>query len=265
MATAKTGRAPGGVNSLEIGLALARVLAAYGQPQALKDIAARAGMPPAKAHRYLVSLVRAGLAEQDREGGRYRLGPLALDLGLAALNDIDVVKFGSEAILALREAIDETVLLAVWGSKGPVVVRWEETSRPIATNVRAGWVMPLFNSATGRLFAAFLPEAVTTDLLQAALARHRGQRTAYRARLADIRSSGLSRVEGDLGPGVAAVAAPAFGADGTMVAAIAAVGAQGAIDISLQGPVVAAVQAAARKLSARMGFTATPARPQKKK
>jgi DNA-binding IclR family transcriptional regulator len=265
MAAAKPKRAAGGVNSLEIGLALARVMAAHGQPQALKDLAVRAGMTPAKAHRYLVSLVRAGLAEQDREGGRYRLGPLALDLGMAALNGIDVVKFGSEAILALREAIDETVLLVVWGSKGPVVVRWEETSRPIATNVRAGWVMPLFNSATGRLFAALLPEAMTHDLLQAELAQHPGQRAAYRKRLADIRATGLSRVEGDLGPGVAAVAAPAFGPDGLMVAAIAAVGAQGAIDISLQGPVVAAVQAEARKLSARMGFAAAPGAPAEKK
>ena len=111
-------------------------------PLALKDLAARADMPPAKAHRYLVSLIRAGLAEQDRESGRYRLGPLALELGLAALGTMDVLKFGAEVIADLRGEIDETVLLAIWGNKGPVVARWEESTRPVATNVRAGWVMP---------------------------------------------------------------------------------------------------------------------------
>ena len=132
-----------GINSLEVGLRLAKVLAEDGLPLPLKDLAARAHMPPAKAHRYLVSLIRAGLAEQDREGSRYRLGPLAIELGLAALGALDVIKFGAEIIAELCAEVDETVLLAIWGNKGPVVARWEESSRPVATNVRAGWVMPL--------------------------------------------------------------------------------------------------------------------------
>src|SRR3954469_21458046 len=145
-----------GVNSLETGLRVARALAESAQPLALKDLAALARMPPAKAHRYLVSLIRAGLAEQDRESGRYRLGPLALEFGLGALRSLDVIKFGAEVIADLRAEIDETVLLAIWGNKGPVVARWEESTRPVASNVRAGCVMPLANSATGRLFAAHL-------------------------------------------------------------------------------------------------------------
>jgi DNA-binding IclR family transcriptional regulator len=92
-------RRQAGVNSLETGLRLAGVLAETGLPEALKDIAARAGLAPAKAHRYLVSLIRAGLAEQDSESGRYRLGPLALQLGLGALRGLDVLKLGGEAII----------------------------------------------------------------------------------------------------------------------------------------------------------------------
>jgi DNA-binding IclR family transcriptional regulator len=247
-------RPAGGVNSLELGLRLARVLASHGSPQALKDIAAAAGMSPAKAHRYLVSLIRAGMAEQDSESSRYRLGPLALELGLGALNGLDVLKFGGETIVELRAKIDETVLLAIWGNKGPVVVRWEESSRPVATNVRAGWVMPLANSATGRLFAALLPPGATAGLLKAELARNPGARASHAARLAGIRASGISCVEGDLLLGVAAVAAPVFGQDGGMVAAIAALGMQGAIDISPGGPVVGAVKQSALALSHRIGF-----------
>ena len=259
----KTSNRPaGGVNSLELGLAVARVLAAGGQLLALKDIAAGAGMTPAKAHRYLVSLIRAGLAEQDAESSRYRLGPLALELGLAALNGLDVLRFGGETITKLRASIDETVMLAIWGNKGPVVVRWEESSRPIATNVRAGWVMPLANSATGRLFAAYMPAGATAPLLKSELARNPGARANLAARLVEIRASGISRVEGDLLPGVAAVAAPVFGQDGALVAAIAALGLQGVIDVSVDGPIVRAVKQSALSLSQRIGFPATahPAR-----
>src|SRR5205085_6442847 len=239
-----------GINSLEIGLRIARVLGEHGLPLALKDLAARAEMPPAKAHRYLVSLIRAGLAEQDRESGRYRLGPLALELGLAALGAMDVLRFGAEVIADLRAEIDETVLLAIWGNMGPVVARWEESSRPVATNVRAGWVMPLANSATGRCFAAYLPPSVTTPLLKLKTS----ERKRYAARLEEIRAHGLSRVEGDLLRGVASVAAPVFRHDGAIVAVIASLGPQTAFNVAWDGAIARATKAAAQRLSARLGF-----------
>ncbi len=243
-----------GVQSIEVGLRLVKLLAERAQPLALKDLAAGAGMPAAKAHRYLVSLIRAGMAEQDRESGRYRLGPLALDIGLSALRQVDVLKFGGEALADLRAAIDETVLLAIWGNKGPVVARWEESTRPVATNVRAGWVMPMLNSATGRCFAAYLPDAVTAPLLEAEFALNPEERTRYPARLDEIRAHGLSRVEGDLLRGVASVAAPVFGQGGGIVAVIAALGPQGAFDVAWDGGNARAVKDAAARLSARLGF-----------
>jgi DNA-binding IclR family transcriptional regulator len=242
-----------GINSLETGLRLARVLAEEAWPLPLKDVAARAHMPPAKAHRYLVSLIRAGLAEQDRESGRYRLGPFALELGLSALGSLDVTKLGAEEILNLRAQIDETVLLAIWGNKGPVVARWEESTRPVATNVRAGWVMPLANSATGRLFAAYLPASVTAPLLKNEFARTPEAKRGYAARLKEIRARGLSRVQGDLLLGVASVAAPVLAHDGAIVAVIAALGPQGGFDVSWNGAIATAVKRAAVSLSARLG------------
>jgi DNA-binding IclR family transcriptional regulator len=242
-----------GVRSVEVGLRLARLLAEKAQPLALKELATAAGMPPAKAHRYLVSLIRAGLAEQDRESGRYRLGPMALEFGLSALRQLDVLRFGGEVLADLRAAIDETVMLAIWGNKGPVVARWEESTRPVATNVRAGWVMPLLNSATGRCFAAYLPEAVTAPLIEAEYLLRPDDRADYPARLAEIRARGLSRVQGDLLRGVASVAAPVFDHAGAIVAVIAALGPQGAFDVDWNGSNAVAVKAAADSLSRRLG------------
>ena len=80
------------VNSLEVGLRLARALAELGGAQALKDVAAAAGMPPAKAHRYLVSLIRAGLAEQDAKAAATDSARSRCELGLAALRSLDVLQ-----------------------------------------------------------------------------------------------------------------------------------------------------------------------------
>ena len=248
-----------GINSLEVGLRLARALGQLGGAQPLKGVAAAAGMSPAKAHRYLVSLIRAGLADQERDSGRYRLGPLALELGMAALRSVDVLHVGGEVITDLRNEIDETVLLAIWGNKGPVVARWEESSRPVATNVRAGWVMPLANSATGRCFAAYLPAATTSSLLKRELSGNPREKKRYAARLEEIRAHGLSRVEGDLLRGVASVAAPVFGHDGHIVAVIASLGPQAAFSVAWEGAIARATKAAAKRLSQRLGSPAQAA------
>ncbi|MEO8600846.1 MAG: helix-turn-helix domain-containing protein [bacterium] len=46
----------------------------------LKDIAAAAGIPASKAHRYLVSLIHAGLVEQDSMTSCDNLGRLSSTL-----------------------------------------------------------------------------------------------------------------------------------------------------------------------------------------
>jgi DNA-binding IclR family transcriptional regulator len=242
-----------GVASVEVGLGLVRALAAEPGPATLKQLAAAARLAPAKAHRYLVSLGRAGLVEQDGAGGRYRLGPLALEIGLAALRGLDAMRAGAEALAALQEEIDETALLAVWGNRGPVVVRWSESSRPVTTNVRAGFVMPLVNSSTGRVFAAFLPEAVTAPLLEEEFRRRPAAREGWDRLMAETRRRRLARVDGDLSPGAAALSAPVFDAEGRCAAVLAAIGHQGTIDISWTGPVAAALTRRAAEMSRRLG------------
>ena len=69
-----------GIGSVEVGGQLLRALTVFDGPMMLKDLAQAAGMPPAKAHPYLVSFARIGLVEQDRVSGRYELGPLALQM-----------------------------------------------------------------------------------------------------------------------------------------------------------------------------------------
>ena len=64
----------GGVNAVEVAGALLRALADTAGPSRLADLARATGMPSAKAHRYMVSLIRAGLIEQDPASSRYDRG-----------------------------------------------------------------------------------------------------------------------------------------------------------------------------------------------
>ncbi|MHA1537886.1 MAG: IclR family transcriptional regulator [Alphaproteobacteria bacterium] len=243
-----------GVQSVEIGMALLAALAAYPRPAGLTDIAEAAGMAPAKAHRYLVSLIRAGMVERSADSGKYRLGEAALHVGLAALAGLDVMGFAGEALIALRDEIDETVLLAVWGNRGPVVVRWEESSRPVTTNVRPGSVMPLLTSSTGRAFAGFLPEAQTRPYIAEESRRDPALAKEFAAVLAETRAHGLARVEGDLLPGIAALSAPIYDHQNEVAAVLTALGPQGQFNARWDGTVAEALRHAARDLSYRLGY-----------
>ena len=96
-----------GIQSIEVGVPLLRVLADHGAPMMLRDLALAAGMPAAKAHRYLVSFMRTGLVTQDPLSGRYDLGHFALDLGLASLARLDAVRVATPVLDSLGEEIGE--------------------------------------------------------------------------------------------------------------------------------------------------------------
>ena len=258
-----------GVRSVEIAARLLREIAAAGGPMALKDLAAAAGMAPSKAHRYLVSLIRGGLVARDPAGGGYDFGPTTLELGLAALNRLDVIGLASAALGDLVRRVGETGLIAVWGNRGPTIVRWAEGARPVTVNVRVGSVMPLLSSATGRVFAAWLPGDVIAPHVRDELSRPAAAPGAPRDRdevarlLAEVRRRGLGRVEGDLLPGVAALGAPVFDHTGGLVAVLTLLGAEGSFDADPAGALAGALRAAARALSARLGYSVdeTPGGP----
>ena len=89
-----------GVQSIEIGGDLLEAMVRLGAPAPLSDIAKAAGLPSAKAHRYLTSLCEIGLTLQY-ETGRYGLGPLALRMGLSAIAQHDIIERAYEVLVDL--------------------------------------------------------------------------------------------------------------------------------------------------------------------
>lgn len=250
-----------GVQSLEVGMSILRAMVSGKRSMMLKDIAQAADMPPSKAHRYLVSLIRSGLVEQDRLTSRYDLGPFALNLGLVALDRVDRIRLGLAAISELRDLTNETVALAVWSERGPVVVRWERPRRPITVNVLTGTHLSLLGSAAGRVFAAWLPEAQTDALLRqeiesGKLATPIASLEEARHLLAGVREQGLAVISsGYFARGVEAAAGPVFNFKNEINMSIALVGVEGTLDLAPDGPTLTALKRACAQLSVRLGST----------
>ena len=255
-----------GIQSIEVGFRLLDVLTHEPRAMMLRDLAQRAGMSPAKAHRYLVSFLRLGVVSQDPLSGRYELGGFALQLGLARLARVDGVKLARIALAELRDRLDLTVGIAVWGNQGPTMVHWMESSHPAKASLKLGDVMPLLSSATGLLFAAYLPVSKTAAMLERELADARraahlgGPRTRDEVEqaLAQVREHQAARVEGMLLPTIHAFCMPVFDSTGDLALGLIALGHEGVFDIRWGGEIDLALRDCAQKLSYELGYSATP-------
>ena len=248
-------KAATGVQSAEVALKLLSVLAEGKGEMSLSRLAAASGIAPAKAHRYVVSLQRAGFVDQASRSATYTLGGEALRVGLVALARLDVVGLGTEAAADLRDRTGQTVLLAIWGDHGPTIVRWFEPPNPVTVNVRIGSAMPLVSSATGQVFGAWMPWQKVQPFVEAETS---GRGTAFSPEAAKemfehVRKVGLSIVTGTMLPGIQALGAPVFDFEGGLSAALTVLGTEGSFDPAIEAPVARELREAAEQLSHRLG------------
>jgi DNA-binding IclR family transcriptional regulator len=250
-----------GIQSIEIGMPVLRALVQAKGAMSLTAIAAATGMAPGKAHKYLASFIRTGLVVQNETGGRYDLGPFALELGVAAMRRTDVMDLAQTALDDLRDGVGHTVSLAIWANHGPTIMRIAETPDIMSVTVRFGTVMPLLTSAFGRIFAAYLDRRITQSLMQRELADPRGiaaqaglhSLADVEAMLARFRARHMSVAENLSSPGRSALSAPVFDHNNRIVAAIAVIGVQGRLDLTAEGRPAHELANAVRKLSLRLG------------
>jgi DNA-binding IclR family transcriptional regulator len=200
-----------GIQSVGIGLRVLDALAAGGEPQPLGAIASASGLSSSQAHRYLASLVGAGMARQDPGTGRYDLGPSALRLGLGALARVDAFNAAHVALSAFVRETGRTVQIAALGPTGPVVVRWLMGFPPVATSLTVGSTLPLLRSATGHVFLAFRSEAQTRELVERESRASRGlEPVSVDVIRRRVREDGFASVSGSVIPGLRATAMPIF-------------------------------------------------------
>lgn len=252
-----------GIQSIEIGSHLLKTLSDHGEPMALRDLALASGVAAGKAHPYLVSFCKVGFVTQDPASNRYELGPLALELGLAKLRRIDAVKEASKVVGELAAATSQGVAVAVWGNLGPTIVQLEEPARPLHVNLRIGTVMSLLHTATGRLFATYMPPRVVEDVLAAdSMGLHyknpneAHNDTSLQQATAEVRKRGLARALGQPIPGINAFCAPVFDSNGHIALGILIMGAAPGFDSDWDGDMARKLLDCASEVSKSLGYRA---------
>lgn len=250
------------VQSIEVGGRLLLALSNSLTPLTLKELAHHAGLPASRAHPYLVSFGKLRLIEQEPDTGRYALGPAALQIGLASLHQLDPVRAALPVAQRLATSTGHAVALAVWGNFGPTIVRMIEAREPLHVSMRAGTVMSILGTATGRAFAAVMP----VDRIEGAMALPLGDPSAQktpllkrkskelREAIAEVREHGVARAEGKPIPGVNAFSAVAFDHEGEPVIVVTVLGHQDSFPADWNSSAAHAVRNAASEISDRLGW-----------
>ena len=252
-----------GVQSVEVGGRILSAMAQAGRPLMLRDIAAGAKVTPAQAHAYLVSFRKLGLVEQEPGSVRYQLGPFALQLGLARMRSSNTLRMAGGATVALAAELGLMVTVTVWGSFGPTIVQVQEAVDQLHVNIRAGAVYSLTGTATGRVFAAFLPAAVIQPRIAAE--RREGARSQrigdaitperFALEVAEVKRLGYATAAGSPIPGVNAVSAPVFDHTGQMQLAVTLIGPADAVDVARNGPHARRLLDVTAQLSSQLGHS----------
>jgi len=211
----------------------------------LTELAVRAGLPPATAHRLVGELVEWG-ALTRRASGEYVVGRRLWDVGLLAPVQAGLRQVASPFLHDLYGATLATVHLAVRdGERALYVDRLSgHASVPVVSQV--GSRLPLHATGVGKVLLAHAPADVQVQVL-GGLTRVTPftitQPGRLRAQLRRVHREGFAETHEEMSLGACSVAVPVHARDGNVVAAL------GIVVPSLKGGrarMVAALQVAAR-------------------
>ena len=251
----------GGVQSVEVGMRLLKALAAIGGRATLNELSASLEMHPAKAHRYLVSLIESGFVERSAHG-LYDLGPYVLEFSTSYLSRLDPTTIASPVVERLSSESNEGIILCVWGSAGTTVIRWLQSRRPISVGIRPGALFSTTMSAAGRIFLTYLPREETAAIIDAELktlaaANHPlapGGLDDIERIIEETRAHRMARVSGHSIEYVSALGAPVFDYRGDLALALVLFGFKSSFDIDWDGRNASLLRAAADEISKRLGY-----------
>jgi DNA-binding IclR family transcriptional regulator len=247
-----------GIDAVEVAGAILQALLRCPRPARLKDIEIATGIPSAKIHRYLVSMIRCGLVRRHGSSGRYDFGLLAHQVGQVVARDNDVVSQIEARLAQFSQHIGEVVGVAQWVGNGVAFVNWFESSPEFSIRLKPGLQLDITTSATAKLLAAYLPREATEQLVRSELAAHQMHAAAEIERVygefAEIRARRIANSLGARRSGLNALSVPIFDSDGQVVVAVTALGMAPRFDADIAGPLAGQMLALSEELSAQMGY-----------
>src|SRR5215467_12903310 len=187
------------------------------------ELAAATGLAKSTTSRMLLALERNGLVRRD-DAGRFRPGEVFIRYAWRGGAETSLVEVAQPHLASLGAATGETINLGVERDGLVEQIAQVDSAFVIGATNWVGRPVPLHCAALGKVLLAYGAAELPSGRLEGRTARTITSRSALGAELADVRALGYAVTDGELEPGLVAIAAPVFGDGDTVVAALSVSG-----------------------------------------
>jgi DNA-binding IclR family transcriptional regulator len=187
-------------------------------------VARELGVHRSTALRLLATLERHALVERDQRTARYRLGRRLPQLASVVTGEFDLRYVARPVCERLATATGETATFELLIGDDIVPIEQATASTSVMSVNWLGRRYPVHCTASGKVFLAYSPEDVRHRLLARPLEKVTPRTVTdvrqLEAQLEEVRQAGLARTHEELELGLDAMAAPVYGPEGHVVAAV---------------------------------------------
>lgn len=226
----------------------------------ITEIAQSLGLSKAVVHRLLGALRESELIEFEAATRRYRLGPMALALGLAYLANVDVRGLARPLLERLSGLTDETATLSLRQGWSRVYIDQVNPLNEVRMTVPIGRPFPLHAGSSSKAMLAFLGESeqeefFATQALDPLTSATVVDEGTLRQELAEIRGRGFARSAGERQSGAYSIAAPVLDHRGAVAGVVSVCGPAERFSVRWESA-VEPLLAGTRELSRQLGHRA---------
>ena len=252
---------PNGTQAVERAAQLLIQVARHRDPVTFTELTETSGLAKSTTSRLLTALERNGLVRREQDG-RFRPGEVFVSYACRGGAEADLVGVAQPFLERGGADTGETVNLGV-ASGGMVEQIAQVNSRYLIGGTNwVGMSVPLHCAALGKVLLAYGAADLPRGRLERRTEHTVTSRAAIGADLATVRERGYAVTAGELEPGLVAVAAPVFRDGGAVVAALSVSAPASRLPAAAIPRAAARCRAAARALSAVLGYDQSPQGPQ---
>jgi DNA-binding IclR family transcriptional regulator len=232
----------------------------------LSDASEHLGVAHSTAHRLLAMLAYHGFVRQERDSRAYVAGPALVEIGLAAVRQMDIRLHARPVLEKLAGDLAETVHLAVLEGATVRYLDAVESSRALRVAARTGSALPANCTASGKAMlaeladtevAALFPDA---DHLPGLTDRSLTRLDDLTGELRRVRERGFARNSEESEDGVASVAVAVLGPLDKPVAALVVSAPITRLDAQRARKIAFELRSAADRLANLIGLRRTSSR-----
>jgi IclR family acetate operon transcriptional repressor len=248
------------IRAVQRALSIVRLLAEEHKPLGVAEVSQATGLPPATAHRLLVTLVEEGWVDQDPQSTQYELGPGILGTAAVAIAYSSFIQAAKVTLTDIAEVSNLNTYLGVRVGYRVAYLASVRGREGHDAKFRVGVVEQAHAVADGKVLLADLPEQEVRRLYagRSELRRYTPKTVAnvdeLLSQLPEIRRAGKALDIGERTEGWNYVAVPVRGRGGHVEAAIVCGGQEAIAPVDKLQWLAHEMRLASEQLSLRLGF-----------